>query len=290
MASPVDRQYVSRYSQATFALQVYVSGAPGAADGPVEASLYREGSDVPEWTRETVAGSGVGVYEATLSSVDTSVVSHALINFNYQVDGVDQVYGYDIEIGPHAPAYDALGPEWRDIVEGVWMNFADLFDSPYGGPNLQVYAQTHFGRNRLAQLLSGALDTLNVASSPHKTYAFNQQGFPFSSWGGLLGDALYIEVLKHLVRSYVEQPEAVLGTAVSRVDRRDYMNRWQTILDGEQREFASDLSRYKMDHMGLGNVHVLVSGGAFGNHGPTANPGGAGIAAARGYYTSRRFH
>jgi hypothetical protein len=285
----VDRRYVSRYAQPGFGLKVVRAGVLTDADALPTVSFLREGEVLPDWTR-TATRDSVGAYVATLTSVETQTPVLGTLLWDYVLDSEEQVYGVDIEVGPSAPAYDALSPLWQDVIEQVWVKFADLFDSPLGGPNLQVYFQTNFGRNRIAQLLSGALQRLNTASSPHASHELGGQSFPFAEWGGLLEDALYIETLKHLIRSYVEQPEFITGTTFSRADRRDYMNRWQQILDMEMPDFTADLKRYRMANLGLGNVSVLVAGGAYGNWGPSINPGGIGAAAARGYYWSTRLH
>lgn len=286
----VDRRYVSRYSQPGFGLKV-VSGAGMLtdADAPPTVSFVREGETDPLWTR-TSERESLGAYVITMSSAETATQMLGTLMWAYDLTGVAQIYGLDLEVGPSAPAYDGLPPTWQGVIESVWVKFADLFDSPYGGPNLQVYFQTHFGRNRLAQLLVTALQRLNTVSSPHASHEIGGQSFPFAEWGGLLIDALYIETIKHLIRSYTEQPEVILGTTFSRVDRRDYMNRWEQVLAMETPTFESDLKRYRMANLGLGNVSVLVAGGAYGNYGPSINPGGVGAAAARGYYWTSRFH
>lgn len=285
----VDRKYLSRYSQPALGIQVYKAGALADADTLPVASFLPDGGGDEEWTRSTVKDA-TGSYSVVLSSVETSTPRRGSLKFDYTIDGVPQVYVLDVEIGPTAPAYDALPPQWQAIVDSVWDRFSDLYDSPYGGPHLQVYLQTQFGRNRLAKLLNDALQTLNTASSPHRIFPLGGTDFPFTDWGGLLSDSLYIEVLKHLIRSYTEQPELVLGVAVSRADRRDYMQRWTEVLNLEQDDFRSDIKKYRQAHLGLGNISVLVAGGAYGNWGPTINPGGVGAAAARGYFYVGRWH
>jgi hypothetical protein len=289
MSDLVDRRYVSRFSQPGFGLKVYVTDTLTDADDPPTVSLIREGETVADWTR-TSEKTETGSYSVVLSSVETSAQMLGTLMWNYEISAVPQVYGLDIEVGPSAPAYDALPPAWQEVVEGVYVKFADLFDSPHGGPNLQVYRQTHFGRNRMAQLMGDAIQSLNSASSPHAHHVLGGDTFPFDEWGGLLGDSLYIEAVKHLIRSYVEQPEAVLGVTVSRLDRRDYMDRWGTVLATEQEEFERNLKRYRGANLGLGHVRVLVAGGAYGNWGPEVNPGGMGLAAARGYHWINRWH
>lgn len=284
-----DRLYVSRYSQPGFGLRVYRDGAPGDADALPTVRLLKDGEDEPLWARPATR-TGPGTYTVTLTSGETSAAMAATLEWLYTVNQQAQVYAVEIEVGPSNPAYDALPPAWQDIVEQTWIKFDDLFDSPFGGPNLQVYLQTKFGRNRLAQLLPSALQRLNSASAPHASYPLGSQAFPFDAWSGLLIDALYIETVTHLIRSYTEIPEAVLATAVSRMDRRDYMQRWTDILNIAQPGFERDLKRYRQANLGLGHVSVLVAGGAYGNFGPEINPGGVGAAAARGYVWSSGWH
>lgn len=290
MTALLDRQYISQYAQPTFAVQIFRIGEPGNADGPVEVTLTLDGPSptvVTGWPK-TADNPNVGLYEISLTPADTSVPGFYTLTFDAVVNTVAQATSYPIQIGESAPAYDALSQPWKNVVESVWAMFADLFDSPYGGPNLQVYFQSNFGRNRIAQLLGPALQRLNSAASPHQSFAYGGTDFPFDTWGGLLAKSLYIEVIRHLRRSYVEIPEPQLATNVSRLERRDYLDRWGVILQEEQADFERDLSRFRQAMMGLGNFHVLVSGGAFGNIGPVALPGGLGQAAARGYFLFTR--
>jgi hypothetical protein len=282
----VERRYVSRYAQETLGLMVYRTGVLADADSDVQATYAVEGG-ATVFTR-AAEHSGTGVYSVTLGASDTQTPANYVLTFSYDVGGVADFSMLGIEVGPAAPAYDALSPGFKALIEAVWVKFADLYDSPLGGPHLQVYMQSHFGRNRLAQLLRSALGRLNALSQPHYTYGLDRE-FPFDLWGGLLEEALYVEVLKHLVRTYTEQPEVILGTSVSRLDRRDYQQRWMSVLALETEELKEMLDNFRMAHMGLGRVSVLVAGGAYGNYGPQVLPGGAGAAAARGYFFARRY-
>ncbi len=131
-----------------------------------------------------------------------------------------------------------------------------------------------------------AVGRLTTLAFPHGRYAADAN-FPVAVWGALLEQLLYIEVIKHLRRSYVEIPDIVLGTSISRGDRRDYLDRWGTILADEQEDLKIMLDNFKMAHMGLGNVSVLVAGGAYGQGIAVAFPS-AGAALARGYLANRR--
>lgn len=279
-----DRQYVSQYSaDDKVGFVVHKNGVPAAADGnnvvvkmetlgPTPTTIFQRDADNP----------AEGVYETTLQASETAVPGLYKLTWAYAIDTNTQGYVGIIEVGAASPIYDALPIGLKGVVESVWVRFSDLFDSPYGGPHLQVYFQTRFGRGRIAELLQIAVQKLNIISQPHLTYAADDK-FPIAQWGGLLDQLTYIEALKHLIRSYVEQPAAE-GIQVSRMDRRDYMDRWGRVLEMEQEDAKLAVENFKIAHMGLSKARVLVSGGVYGNYGPTRL---AGSAAARPRYWAR---
>jgi len=62
------------------------------------------------------------------------------------------------------------------------------------------------------------------------------------------------------------------------------MSRWQAVLEWESKDFASQLETFKIANMGLGRGRVLISGGVFGNYGPTRFPGLAAQSRSWGRY------
>lgn len=279
-----ERQFVSQYSaDDTVGFVVHKNGVPADADANnVVVKMETLGNTPTTIFQRTADHPATGVYETALSAAETSVPGLYKITWTYAIDTNTQSYIGILEIGEASAAYDNLPIGLKGVVESVWLRFADLFDSPYGGPHLQVYFQTRFGRGRIAQLLQIAVQKLNIISQPHLTYAADDK-FPIQQWGGLLDELTYIEALKHLVRSYVEQPEAMNAT-ITRMDRRDYMQRWSEVLQMEQEEAKLAVESFKIAHMGLSKVRVLVSGGVYGNYGPTRL---AGSAAARPRYWAR---
>lgn len=288
-ADPVgEAQYVSQYANAELGLVIHRNGAvadPDANDVSVSIATLADPPVVIAEDLPTVRESQ-GTYMVALASEHTAAPGRYQVRWDYALDGVAQHFIGILEVGAANPFYDDLNVGFKGIVDSVWGRFADLFDSDFGGPHLQVYWQTRFGRGRLAQLLRIAIGKLNSTAQPHMSYTLDGVGgaqFPFDKWGPLLEQALYIETLRHLRRSYTEQPSAEMVT-VARLDRRDYAQRWAEILRDEEPDFKGQMDVFKIAHMGLGRPRVLVSGGVFGSYGPTRM---AGSAAARPRYWSR---
>jgi hypothetical protein len=282
-----DRLYVSQYSADNFGLVVHVAGVPANADGAVTATFATDGaSPIAIFTNRAATNPAPGVYEVAYNSADVQAPNYYTLTWTYSVNSVAQTYVTYVEVGVANPDYDSLTPEMKQLIESVLYRFADCFDSPGGGPNLQVYFQTHWGRGRVAQMARIACGRLNTMSQPSMTYSIDAVGaatFPLVQWGPLLESMTYTECLRHLIRSYVEQPE-LAGGAVTRLDRRDYTDRWRNVLRDEEDILKGQLDTFKIRNMGFGKPRVLVSGGVFGRYGPTRF---AGSVAARPRYWTR---
>lgn len=281
-----DRQYLGQFAIEDLGLEVHKNGALADADGnAVTATMTSLVGNTVVFTDRAATHVGTGLYEVTLSSVETQNVGMWKLTWSYELDGVPQTFVGLIEVGKSSPSYDRLSEGFKGVIESVMWRFADLFDSPLGGPHLQVYFQTRWSRGRMADMLQSALGKLNTISQPHMTYTLDEARgpFPYANWGPLLEQGLYIETIKHLIRSYTEQPLAD-GVTVPRLDRRDYMDRWRAVLDMETADYTPMLENFKIAHMGLGRPRVLVSGGVYGSYGPTRI---AGSAAARPRYWAR---
>lgn len=281
LSAPAERRYLSQYSTDVLGLAVHVEGELADPDAQqVQIRLADESTQAVVADRAATRVD-VGLYEIQLTQAETSRPGYYVLTWRYAVGGIAEDYDTYLTIGQASPDYDLLPEELKEIVESVWMRFADGFDSAAGGPNLQSYFQSYFGRGRLAQLLRVGVGRLNTMAQPFQTYTVDQ--FPVAQWGALLEQSLYVEVIKHLRRSYVEQP-MFQGSSVSRVDRRDYLERWGEILREEEDDFKRRLDVFKIANMNLGRPSVLVGGGVYGRYAPTRY---AGSAAARGKFWAR---
>lgn len=283
-----DRQYIPQYAQDFLSFAVSSGGALVDPDSnTVMVTCTNTDTEQVIFSRAAVRA-GAGQYQVNLTTPETSVPGNYTARAQYTIGGAPEAYEGLFQIGKAAPPYDALTAEMKSIVESVCARFGDLFDSPLGGPNLETYFQSKFDRGRIAQLMRMAVGRLNTVSQPFQTYSIDGDGggvFPVAQWGALLERATYVEVIKHLRRSYVEQPQ-FMGGEVTRLDRRDYLDRWGEILQDEEEDLKGQLESFKISNMGLGRPSVLVSGGVYGRWAPTRL---VGSAAARGIFFSRGF-
>ncbi len=283
--SLTDDQYVSRFAIEDIGIVVHIAGVPADPDNnDVTVSMRTNDVDGVLIFSRAATHDGVGIFSTMLSSVETSDIGRFVVEWSFTINNDPQsIKGY-IEIGNESPAYDQLSPAMKGVVESVWVRFADLFDSPSGGPNLQTYYQANWSRGRVAQIMVQAIERLNVSSQPTTTYsAYAPSEFPVANWSGVLHLATYIECIRHLIRSYSEQPDAQ-GVNVPRLDRSRYAQQWKSVLDMEIEDFRMASQIFKMKHMNLGRPRVLVSGGVFGHYGPTRI---SNSAAARPRYWAR---
>lgn len=282
-----DRYFVRQFSNdEVLGLSLNVAGAPtDPENNAVTAILTNDETGAIALDVPAIRAS-IGHYQVTLDGSSTDVPGYYTLTFYYVMAGNDERYQIYIEIGSGVREYDDLPGEFQTVVDNVRVRFADLFDSPQGGPHLITYYQTHFTPARYAQLLRVALGVLNTQSQPIQNYTLDGVGgpqFPLNYWGALLEKSLYIEVIRHLRRSYVEQPQ-LMGGEVTRHDRRDYFDRWGMFLQDELAAFERQLEAFNITHrMGAG-PRVLVAGGAYGTYAPTRLPVSA---AARPRYWAR---
>ncbi len=200
------------------------------------------------------------------------------VEWSYQVSGKSFSFVDHLQIQSQMPVYDKLSPGEKLVVEQVSWMLGDLFDSTEGGPYLAEQFQTHFDYERIAQLQTIAVIRLNTTGFPITNWGVGEGATPVpGKYSGLMVLATYFEVVRHLIRSYVEIANRV-NANITYLDRRDYMNRWQSILATEWPEYQHTVKMAKRDLLSLGRGSLLVAGGVFG--------GGANGVFQYGQYTA----
>jgi len=109
----------------------------------------------------------------------------------------------------------------------------------------------------MAKLLPDALYTIGATFTP--VIEYTEDNFPFDHHSPLAGQSLLVESIRHLMRSYVEQPVPV-GSNVTYFDRRDYLNRWQSILQMEVDKLTAWIDIFKQSQFAFGSTAMLVGG------------------------------
>ena len=265
-------------AQATLAAQqarvnyIDVTGVAGAT----KRRLYRKASTADEWEliletttltasfyTDNTAPGGYPTQQPTFVNLDDKALLRILAADANQAgayqgrstftlaDGTVKSQPFEFDV------FDPLFVSTTDIdktVDVTWMMLEDCFDSEEGGPYLRDATLRYFNKQKVKDLADQALMAINLKPP---VSAFTQDSFPYGTARPLLAKAMLIQAIKHLMRSYVEQP-LVDGGGVAYLDRRDYLNRWQVIYQQELDEFGHWLALFKRGYYEFGSASILV--------------------------------
>lgn len=241
------------------------------------------GTLVLELTADDVNHPDTGKFDYEIGPDYTAQRGVLTVEWAYEVDGKAFSYTDNLQILNRMPLYDSLTEAEKMIVEQVTWMMGDLFDSTEGGAYLIEPFQTHFDYERIAQLANIATVRINTTGFPVTYWGFGPDGGAIpQSFAGITVLATYYELVRHLVRSYVEIPARV-NMQVTYLDRRDYMQRWQSILQSEWPEFQRQIKMAKRDLLNLGKGSLLVAGGLYGGSANGIFQAGIYAAQARGF-------
>jgi hypothetical protein len=154
------------------------------------------------------------------------------------------------------PSYvsDPLTEAQERVVREAWVKFDDLFDSRFGGPHLKDRSKTGFDAAKTSLLLGYAMARINYGNPP---LDFDQDTFPYETDSVLLSQALVVEIIKHLMRSYTEQPTPT-GSGYARLARQDYLQKWAQILETEEKTYEDMVRMFRRRFLGLGHTAGLI--------------------------------
>lgn len=146
------------------------------------------------------------------------------------------------------------------VAERTWDRFEDLFDSTDGGPWMRDMTLNVFGPHKLPDFIDEALFDINVYNPP-TAFSIDKFAMPSNNRVNpnltLLVQGTMIAVIRHLMRSYAEQPTPT-GGQITYEDRRDYLQRWGTIYQIEWGHYDHLVKLWKRQFLGLGTSKVLV--------------------------------
>lgn len=156
-----------------------------------------------------------------------------------------------------ATGYDA-------IADAVWLKLEDCFDSDEGGPWLRDVTKRYFNARKMPEFVAEAVMEINL--QPPTTEVTVDEFTTVITINGidhedpdqaLLTQGTLLAVIRHLMRSYTEQPNPT-GATVVYEDRRDYLQRWQSIYQIEQQTYMRWLALWKRRYLSLGHSKMLI--------------------------------
>lgn len=160
------------------------------------------------------------------------------------------------------------------VADQVWMRLEDCFDSEEGGPWLRDKTLAYFDKSKVAQFIPEGLLLINswppttsvnlswfttpIPASDPAILALDPTATQPDPDQIVIVQATLLATIKHLMRSYVEQPN-VVGANVVWEDRREYLQRWQTIYQIELDYFKELLALWKRQFLFYGKSSLLVN-------------------------------
>lgn len=162
------------------------------------------------------------------------------------------------------PFLDASpSPSWV-VADAAWSKLEDCFDAEDEGPWLRDMTLNTFNKAKMEEFIAEALFDINQQNPPTSLMLAQ---FAYQDGAGntfatadlpLLSQGVLVAVIRHLMRSYVEQPNPV-GAQIAWHDRRDYLQRWQSVYQTELEQYRRILALFKRRFLNLGDSKLLLS-------------------------------
>lgn len=172
---------------------------------------------------------------------------------NLPVPGTGSYYDF-----PTLPGSATLSPEQQTILDLAWLKVEDGFDSMPGGPYLYEVSKQQFNEQKMALLMPYALGRINFTIPNPPTPAFDLDTFPYAQHHVLFAQAMVLEIILHLIRSYVEQPDPLGSGNITWLSRKEYEQRWQEVYKLEQEQFMNMLRVFKRSQLNLGHAKGIL--------------------------------
>jgi hypothetical protein len=165
--------------------------------------------------------------------------------------------------------YDPFNPptpsEVDLIVDEVQLRLEDIFDSIEGGPWLRDQTNAQFDYSKVAAFIPEAMLDINVEMPPTNVTldyftmtTTDQHGNVIQNPNApLLVKAVLVLTIRHLMRSYTEQPVPQGGQIVWE-DRTRYAQAWQAVYQIEHQDFEQKLRLWKRTFLNLGHSALLT--------------------------------
>jgi len=156
--------------------------------------------------------------------------------------------------------FEVVNSAIKVVADGVWTKLEDCFDAEDEGPWVQDVTMNFFREEKIEKFINDALFDINYQNPPTGLTIANfvNTDNTVTSNYPLLVQAVFVQALRHIMRSYVEQPMPT-GAQIAWQDRRDYLQRWQSMYELEMQQYLRWVALYKRGFLQLGHSKLLVS-------------------------------
>ena len=151
-----------------------------------------------------------------------------------------------------------LTPEQQFSLDLAWLKVEDGFDSLPGGPYLYDISRKNFSQQKSFLLFPFAFVRFNYTFPNPPSPTFTLTDFPWKDHHTMMGQAMTLEIIHHLIRSYVEIPVPTGSGNITLLDRTTYQDRWREIYSAEEEQFKNALRVFKRAYLQLGSARGLV--------------------------------
>jgi len=219
------------------------------ADDPGAPTIVADAGDI--------VADGTGQYVVPDTVNDTEGEYRAFAMFTYDEGDLTALKKsvpvfYDV-----IDAFERTGTSPADsAVDLCWLKLEDCFDSEFGGPWLRDMTMRVFDKTKVREFTPTVLLQINQ-QMPFTTYTID--GFPWANGDAtaLFGQGLLVESIRHLMRSYTEQPD-VVSSPVAFLDRKRYAEAWRTVYTEEEKLFERWLNRWKLASIDITHASMLL--------------------------------
>ncbi len=271
---------------------------------PTNTSGNPYGTKVLTVTADSLVRDDVGKYHFNIGPDYTKNRGLLTAIWTYTVDGVAFQFIDHMQVLDQMPLYDTLSESEKATVEQVSWMFADLYDSTEGGPHLIEEFQTHWGYERIAQMMRLAVQKMNYIgnfNNPPTNWqvgaggsgGYQTQGNQVSvtqvmpdgssttttyttasssSSGGtgvpanFYGLTVWGTYIEVLrhLRDSYTEIPNRPGMDVTYTDRTQYWQRWGQTLQSEEQNWKQAVKSAKISMLSMSRGSLLVAGGIFG--------------------------
>lgn len=228
--------------------------SPVTADQLTSVSFTVQAPDESKTTTEgVVQDDGRGYLRYTATALKGHYRAVASFTFT---DGEVASTRVDFEV---FDPFDPPTPSDTEVVGMlVWHKLEDCFDAEDEGPWLKDMTLNYFNESKMSSFINEALFALNQLNPPTTVTLTNFSLNGVASMDApLLAQGTFLVVLRHLMRSYTEQP-LPQGAQIVYEERRDYPQRWKLIYDIEKEAYTEWAKLWKRQFLQLGHAKGLV--------------------------------